>query len=382
MTTSLPRALAAVVVGALTLGTIAPARAELLPHHEPKELTERAECVVEVELGGEGAPRVVETYVESPHLRPGAGTIHVPALAELDAELDPFLTGDEPPEPTHRRAVLFLDYDREGRRWEPVHTYGGGSQGVWWIEGGDVLRHAQSMNPGPYFLSRWRDGDADRLRELVRAGVRGRSLIAQATSEPRDVRSIACWLEYLALPAPDVRLVARQIGDRHGSVRALTDALASEDDATRLGVLGVLEQLGAEHRGAAAARAGRAIAGRARDSQGPECRAALDALATIAPDQLGVVARGVLLDGALDDAVHAAGLLSRHDADTLVTAVATRLDQALPGELPTEHATALRHLVALLHRHAPDRAASIARRWKDDPRFADHHRNWFSQLAR
>lgn len=380
----------------LFLAWLLPARsalAELLPHEEPRAMTELAEWVIEAEVVGETTVRVLQTYVPSARRPSGdelvrlVELVELPDLARLTRRTGPL---DAEPDTTRQleRAILFLEYDEEREVWRPVHTYGEGSQGVWWIDGERVHRYAQWMNPGGYSLTDWERPEAllrtkrpsaDALRADVKAGAAGRALMARATATRSDRRARELWVEYLSLPSPSTQVAARALSRMPGSARALTRALTDADDAHHaVALLRTLRDLGEEARDEADT-----IARMAEHPGDVPLRAYLETLIVLAPGHAPPVARRVLDDAPLRDAAFAAAWLSNADVDAsgkagLDTALLRRMEAAPTDE---DTATALRTLLWVLVRAAPEVGRMKATEWANDERFAPHHRDAFRQFT-
>jgi hypothetical protein len=131
----------------LLLFVSAPARAAILPHDSVQRLCMKSQLIVAGVDLSDGTVRVEHVYYSAASAPRELSIIKVPKLPGLDRLLP---GGKDAPMDT-KRVFLFL-LGSVGGNWEPIHTIGAGSQGVFWWDEKACYGYIQFMNPGGYML--------------------------------------------------------------------------------------------------------------------------------------------------------------------------------------------------------------------------------------
>lgn len=165
---------------ALLFAFLHPTLAAIRPSFSLDYCSWHATDIVLVELTPRpGVFRVVESwkgdlkagsFVAVPELQPAAGAIEISAYPKRFAEIENGgLKEQIPAQPIGARMVLFLKneagaYGEQGR---PADLFGEMKTSAVWIDGGQLYRFQQVMNPGPSILVPW-DMGLDKMKDRVR----------------------------------------------------------------------------------------------------------------------------------------------------------------------------------------------------------------------
>ncbi len=124
------------------------------PHPSPFRMANEATLVVEGKPAGDapGTVAVTRTWFAAPDVAVGA-TIVVPSLAK--ASRQPFSFGPLQEALIAPDVVLLFLVRAPSGEWEPLLRLGGdNARGIVWFEGDKVWDYGQTVNPGPYELTR------------------------------------------------------------------------------------------------------------------------------------------------------------------------------------------------------------------------------------
>jgi len=147
-----------------------------------------------------GVFRVVESWkgnleagspVAVPGLQPAPGAIEISAYPRRFAEIENGGLNEQiPAQPSGSRMVLFLKNEAgaSGEQWRPADFFGEMKTSVVWIDGGQLYRFQQVVNPGPSILAPWDmglDKMKDRVREIHRVQLELAKVIAVEDSAVR-----------------------------------------------------------------------------------------------------------------------------------------------------------------------------------------------------
>ena len=184
----------------LLFGLLHPTLAGIRPSFSLDHCSWHATNILLVELTPKpGVFRVMESWkgdleagntVVVPDLQPPTGAMDISAYPKpFDEIQNGGLNEQIPAQPVGSRMVLFLKKEvGSSEQWRPADFSGEMKTSAVWIEGAQLYRFQQVMNPGPSVLVPWDmglDKMKDRVREILRTQLELAKVVAMADSVAR-----------------------------------------------------------------------------------------------------------------------------------------------------------------------------------------------------